>query len=69
MVNAVPNLSCPSQIFSSLPVQLVPSICAAKDIFVFYFVCCIKIVLVHWDKSQPQTAGHLAAVCNSIVPS
>lgn len=69
MVNAVHSLKeLPlADFLCSLPVQLVPPICAADFFLLFYFACFIKIV-VHWDKSQLQTVGCLAAECNSLAP-
>lgn len=60
--------SHPLQIFSA-PFQCSWSHQHVQQIFLFYFACFIKIVVVCWDKSQPQTVGCLAAECNSIVPS
>lgn len=54
---------------ASHPARLAPSTYVAEKIFAFSFPCFIKMVLVHWDKSQAQTVGCLAALCNSIVPS
>lgn len=71
LMNAFCNLKevPPADFLASHPVQLAPSTYAAEEIFVFSFPCFIKMVLVRWDKSQPQTVGCLAALCNSIVPS
>lgn len=69
LMNALCNLSRPLQIFSP-PMQ-----CSwthqreTEGIFVFSFPCFIKMVPVCWDKSQPHTAGRLAALCGGVVPS
>lgn len=54
--------------FSLLPSSAVgPTNMCSRFFLLFYFACFIKIV-VHWDKSQPQTVGCLAAECNSLAP-